>query len=182
MGVKREEVAGYDRRRHRDIHIAELHFHLAVTTAPVALICIIPIGVVENAVAAQGEGTIPAEPLGELYAKGQLCTHAIRILHVLREVSTGRRILAGKHELIVVIHEIEVESNAPCFVVLPPQSAIRIAQLIVVESLGLLDIVPTCLGVVLAVGFAVGNGKRAIEQVAVILIRQTGSYRRSRRG
>ena len=66
--------------------------------------------VVQQFVAADDHISFPSEPIGDAYAGHEFRAHPIRVFDVHRLVGAHVVILAGHDELVVVVHEIEVDT------------------------------------------------------------------------
>ena len=92
---------------------------------------------------------LDSQPFGGIDATLQLYAHTIRILDVGCERFANVADLARLHELVGVVHIIEVGTR------LPDVAGIVITQFIVKESLGFREWIGTVVGEVVALGLTV---------------------------
>ena len=112
-------------------------------------------------VLAQGGVGLDGQPFGGVYTCLQFHTHAVRVLDIGGEGLADVAHRAGLHELVVVVHIIEVGAG------LEDASVVVVAQLIVEELLGLGEGIGAVVGEVVALGLAVAHGHGGVDVMAV---------------
>ena len=114
-------------------------------------------------VTAQGNVTVPVQPVGDTYASGQFDTHTVAVFDIAGQSLTDFADFATKDQLIVIIHKIEVGTDTETLV------TEAITGFIIVQGF----VCGTFMGFgfreIVAVRFPVGNGEGDESIMAVFL-------------
>ena len=136
-----------------------MDFGLGPQALPLVVIVAHIAHIILDAVAAEGSIHIPAQPVSEAVASHQLDAHAVAVGHILGHQLADLVDLAVEHELVLVVHIIEVGGSTEA------ARAELVTGLPVIELLARGMLEEQAVGVVVARGLLLGHGKRGIDTV-----------------